>query len=351
MAQLLAAQSQKITTFRKSDAVSGTITKLTPSEILVDLGAKSEAFVLEKDRRILRSILSLLHVGESVTVTIVSVESEMGYPVVSLRRHIDAMLWEKLEKFHQDQEPVAVTITEETRGGFLAEGEMGFVGFLPHSQVSPASFSRGSIQGSRLEVFVHELARVQRKIVLSQKRVLREEEFARATQDITPSCVVEVTVSQATHFGIFVVLHRNGVALDGFIHISEVSWEPLHDLLAFVPGSSLTCEVIGVDRDARRIELSLKRLTADPFQAVAKQFTIDEKVLGKVARVSSYGVHVTIHLPGDGETEAVIRKEKVPPNMQFEVGSEVSAVVAEIDQRRRKIFLVPVLKEKPIGYR
>lgn len=350
MAQLL-AKSKAVATFRKRDAVSGTITKLTPSEILVDINAKSEALILEKDRKILKNVLSTLHVGDTVTVTILSQESEMGYPVVSIRRYIDDLLWQKLELLKSRQEPIPVVVREATRGGFLAEAEdVGFSGFLPHSQVAGG----GGIVGARLNVYILELNREQRKIILSQKRVMREEEFERAIKDLTIGQKIDTVVANSTSFGLFVTIPRGDESLDGFVHISEVSWEPVNDLISMFPiGTAVQCEITGIEKEARRIELSIKRLIHDPFLEMAKQFAPDQEVKGTVTRLSPYGVWVAIEAKtSEGNpVEALIRKEKIPPNLSLGVGSEVTAVVSEIDEKRRRILLVPVLREKPIGYR
>ena len=91
--------------------IPGIITKLTAKEILVDINAKSEALVMEKDRRILRALLSNFNVGDKVVVWVISAESDMGYPVVSLRKQLDMMLLERFNGLLKKREPVEATIT------------------------------------------------------------------------------------------------------------------------------------------------------------------------------------------------------------------------------------------------
>src|SRR5690242_7896356 len=98
MAELMAKSQPQIHSFKKGDVVEGIITKLTKSEILVDVGAKTEAVVLEKDRGILNSLLSTLHEGDKVKVSVLNPESDQGNPVVSLRRFNDEKQWGALEK-------------------------------------------------------------------------------------------------------------------------------------------------------------------------------------------------------------------------------------------------------------
>lgn len=98
MAELMAKSKTSIKSFKKGENVEGVVTKLTSSEILVDIGAKTEAVVLEKDKGILHSLLNTLKVGDKVSVSVLNPESDQGNPVVSLRRFIDERLWGGLEK-------------------------------------------------------------------------------------------------------------------------------------------------------------------------------------------------------------------------------------------------------------
>src|SRR3989344_3404159 len=119
MADLLDSHKSSFVSIKKGDNVPGTITKLTASEILVDVGAKTEAVVLEKDKNILHALLASLKVGDSVDVSILNPESDQGNPVVSLRRFMDEKVWGVLEKTRNDQVKLDVTVTDITKGGFL----------------------------------------------------------------------------------------------------------------------------------------------------------------------------------------------------------------------------------------
>ena len=94
MAKLLAGYKAPFVSLEKGQLIEGTITKLSPGEILIDIAAKTEAVVLEKDKKILRNILSTLKVGDTVTVSVLNPESDFGHPVVSLRRFVGNNLWD-----------------------------------------------------------------------------------------------------------------------------------------------------------------------------------------------------------------------------------------------------------------
>lgn len=349
MAELMARPQVSFYVPQKGENVKGIITKLTSSEILVDINAKTEAVVLEKEKKLLKNIVSNLKIGQEVEVTVLNPESDMGHPVVSLRKFLNTINWQKfadLQKNKQDLEGVA---TELTRGGYLVETSYGVSGFLPNSQANVSTNPQDLI-GKKIKVFIWELNRPQNKIIFSQKPMQTREEFEKVTLHITVGDKLEVTISNITPFGLFVVLPKSGSeqALDGLIHISEISWEKVENLdELFSQGQSIQAQVIGKDSDAKRIDLSIKRLQKDPFEKQAKSFKVDQKVSGNVTSVGQSGIIVDL---GEG-VEGMIRKEKIPPGVTYGEGQEVSATVSQIDTKRRKIILIPVLLKKTIGYR
>jgi small subunit ribosomal protein S1 len=350
MAELMAKTKPTVKSFKKGEIVEGTITKLTSSEILVDIGAKTEALVLEKDKSILHSLLSALKVGDKVNVSVLNPESDQGNPVVSLRRFIDEKHWGELEKLKNDEKILKLTVNDLTKGGFLVTTEDGVSGFLPNSQTilndSPQSFV-----GKKIDAQILELNRSLHKVIFSQKAALGEEDFTKSTSVVKPGEIVDTVVNSTTPFGIFVSVpsNRSGQAnFEGFIHLSELSWDKVETASDyFKVGQSVKAQVIGIDRDAKRVNLSIKKMTKDPFEEIAVQFTPDKKVKGTVAQINSSGIVVDL---GE-DVEGLIKKEKVPPSSSYGVGDAIEATVSEVDIKRHRVILVPVLKEKPIGYR
>jgi len=352
MAELLRKVATQVTNLKKGDIVEGTITKLTSYEILVDINAKAEAVVLEKEKRLMNSLLSSLKVGDKVTVQILNPESDMGYPVVSLRRFLDDAQWKRLDELKNKKEVVEVTIDEATKGGFLVSSKDGILGFLPNSHMTFRGDSQ-SLIGTKTKAVVLELDRPTRRIVFSQKHVTTAADFEKEVKSLKVGDKVKTTVLNVAPFGVFVSIpldpstSSGGKVTEGFIHISEVSWENVPDLSSlYKSGDSLEAQVTGVDKEARRVNLSLKRLGADPFEKLVGNFPVDKKVTGTVSSIIAAGVLIDL----DGIV-GIIKKEKVPPTVSFKVGDSIEASVEGVDKRTRRILLAPVLKEKPIGYR
>ena len=353
MAQLMAKHQDKIVTLKKGESIKGKITKLTNNDIIVDLGAKTEAMVLEKDRRIHRSIMAMFKVGDTVEVNVLNPESESGHPVVSLRRFMGDIAWKKLEELQKSKESIEATLTDIAKAGYMVATDFGISGFLPHSHTT-FSQQNDVTPGQRIKVSVLELSRTDNKIIFSQKATLTEETFSAILKQFKVGQKTKVTITNITSFGLFVSLpfsqdkDKESVNVEGFIHISEIAWDKVNDLSGmFTVGQEIEAVVTRFDSETRRVNLSVKRLTDDPFEELMKAFPVDKKVSGTVTKVDENGV--TLMLTDD--VEGIIRKEKIPPTTTYTVGQTVTVTVSDHDKKRHKISLTPVLLEKPIGYR
>ncbi len=351
MAELLQKQKTQFVSVKKGESVSGKVTKLSANEILLDIHAKTEAVVLEKERRIMRQLLRLLKVGETVTATVLNPESDLGYTVVSLRRFLEDALWKDLAKSLQSQEKIPVTVRDSIKGGFIVETQNGITGFLPNSHVAAAQNQQMS--GRTIDVVIVDLDRENKKIVFSQKAVTGDEDFKKAKQTLKTGGKITVRVLNITSFGMFVSLPVDtDTIIDGLIHISEISWEKLTDIASlFVQGQELESVVIGFDDQAKRVELSIKRLTKDPFEEAVSAFPVDKKITATVINISDAGIMLDLGTAGGVRVEGMIKKDKVPPGTTYVSGQTITATVSQIDTKKRRILFVPVLKEKPIGYR
>lgn len=332
----------------KGDMLEGTITKLTSGEILVDINTKTEAVVLEKEKNILNKILSAFKVGDKILVQVLNPESDFGYPVVSLRRSVGNITWDTLSKLQKSQKPVEVTLDMATKGGYLVTTADGISGFLPNSHTSSLENPKELI-GKKIKVVVLELNREVNKIIFSQKQVMGPSDFQKLIKNLNLGQKIDAVVSNVAPFGVFLSIPVDtGKLVEGFIHISETSWENVENISdLFKIGDKITGVVIGFDKDGRRVNLSLKRLSEDPFEKKLDEFTMDKKLKASVAKIISTGVLLGL---GEGIT-GIIKKEKIPVKTTYKEGQEIDVMVSAVDKKRHRVEVVPVLKAKPIGYR
>lgn len=350
MAQLLAKHQNKFITLKKGESIKATITKLTPNEILVDAGAKTEAVVLERDKRISHTIMQQFKVGDTVEVNVLNPESDSGQPVVSLRRYLGNLAWEKLEEFQKNSQQLEVTVKDVSKAGYVVDTAFGVSGFLPQSHVS---FTQDGLNtGQTVKARVLELNRADNKVIFSQKQLLSAEEFASLSKQYKIGEKLKVTVTTITPFGIYVALPKLKDAkneIEGFIHISETSWEKVSDLNEmFTPGQEIEAVLTKFDNETQRVSLSIKRLTADPFEMLIEKYPVDTKVKGIVTGIESGDVIFTF---GSEDVEGILRKDKIPPTTTYTEGQQVNLTISEHDKRKHRILVSPVLLEKPMGYR
>lgn len=347
MAELLAASKKPLVTFKKGDLVTGKITKLTKHEILVSIGAKGEALVMEKDPDLLDQLMEMVHEGDEVEVSIISPEAENGFTIVSLRRFLDQKVWGKLATLQKDKTLIDVTVSEVTKGGYTVRTEDGIQAFLPHTLTTKSHMS-----GEKISVSVFELIRDDKKIVVSEKSMMTTDEFKELKSHVKVGDTVKATITNVTTFGIFatvpVALGKETKSVEALIHISEIAWEKTMEISGeqYTVGNVIETKVVGYDDDSKRLSLSLKQLTEDPFTEIAKKYPLETNVSGTVSQIQAGNVHVKFD-----SVEGIIRKEKVPAGTEYTEGQALTVTITEIDTRRHKIYLSPVLLKKTIGYR
>lgn len=352
MAELMAAQSSAFQVFKKGQEVEGIVKKLTPSEMLLDIGAKSDAFVLEVDKTNQASLMKALKVGDKVKAVIISPESEQGFPVVSLRRALDNLIYSDIGKIASSQEDVEITVVEPTRGGFFVEGENGMKGFLPASQV----LTQDNISGKKIKVKIIEVDRTKKRVIFSQKATEYITDTQKLKTILPKGTKVSAEVSQVAPYGIFVTLsggekvpaEDSGKLIEGFVHISEISYERVENLnVLYKKGDKIDAVVLDVDPENRRINLSVKSALEDTFTKASEKYKKEDKAKGKVTKVSTRGVTVELEKGVNG----FIPADKIPAEITYAVGDSVNAEVTDIDTRRRAIILSPIVTKTFVGYR
>ena len=385
MEELLRSTGYKIPSLRRRQEVSGKIVSITPQEILIDIGAKSEGIVTGRELTSVRDLVAGLSVGDQVDAQVMLPESDAGQVVLSLRKLSQDTRWKDLEEKRTDQEDMKVIAMEVNRGGVICDW-LGLRGFLPASQLSLPSSGKfqppsklENLIGKSLTCRVIEVDRSTNRLIFSQKQLGKKdlESLLKLLGRIKIGQKYSGVVTAVLPFGIFVEINLeeairqsgdqaigktrklepadldtrkpNGPAkLEGLVHISEISWEKVDDLTKlFQVGDEVEVVVIAKDEITGRLNLSIKQLMADPFEKASSLYSKDQKVSGVVARITSYGVFVNL----EAGIEGLMHISKIPPNVTFKKGDTVECLIESVDARARKISLVPVVKEKPILYR
>jgi len=345
MAELMSRQSSQFQSLKRGDNVKGIVKKLTPKEILLDIGYKSDALVIEYDKQNMENLMGLLKVGDTVTASVISPESEEGFPVLSLRRMLEEKVYGALEGVFKADATLKAYVLEVTRGGYFIETKEGIKGFLPNSQLLDARL----MQGDSVDVKVIEFDREKKRVIVSQKATHYLMNIAEIEKEVKRDTVVKALVTLVTPYGIYLeVSPRTGVLIEGFIHISEVSHQRVEGLEGkFKIGETLETQIIGVDVENKRVNLSLKRLEKDNFEDVKKKYKKEETLTATVVDVKSKGITLQV----EAGVNAFISSSKIPTDKEYKKDDKVEVEVTDFDDKKRLILVSPVLKTKVIGYR
>lgn len=353
MEELLAQTGYTFKTYKRGDQVTGTVIAVSSNEILIDIGAKSYAQVANRELDHIRDIIVGLKIGDSISSTVVQPENELGYMVVSLRNLGYEKRWDTLqERFDTDHE-IEVRGLDIARGGMLID-YAGLRGFIPQSQLDSTTASDPQkLKGKKIKVKIIELNKKNTRLVVSQKAVTQKD-LIKKQKEVLDTLEVgkkyKANVTGIANFGIFAVVPvvKEGVEIEGLIHISEIAWEKVEDPHKYVKvGQKIDITVIGIDKTSGRLNLSIKQLTPDPWKNIESKYKAEQHISGTISRLSSFGVFVTI----ESGIEGLIHISKIPPGEEPKEKQKVDCVIESVDSQKRKISLSLVPVSKPVGYR
>ena len=324
-----------------ADVVEGTVVKREADGFLVDIGAKGEAYL--PDREVTSSHdkkpQDVLKVGDVKEFYVLKEEDVRNEDIVlSLKKVSSAQAWQTLQNHKISNETIIARIASLVRGGVIVD-VCDLKGFIPASQLRTGAPFDGLI-GQDIEVKVLEADPKKNKLILSQRQALQEQRDAVVDEVINQLAVDDVVTGEIVRiadFGGFIDI--NGV--DGLLPISEISWARIkHPSDVLTLGQKLEVKILKIDTDLKRISLSLKRLGDNPWEEIEGKFEEGQVVKGTVNKITSFGVFVNI-FPG---VEALLPQsemanEKANPFEIYNVGDEIDVMIKKFTPQEHRIGL------------
>ncbi len=347
--ETLFPKGASIRRYSVGDVIEGYVVAFTPSEILLDIGAKSEGIIPREEFGDFKNNLENLKVGDILVAQVIQVESDHGYTVLSLKRAERERKWKDVERIFQDNITCETRVIEYNKGGLLTDF-MGLRGFVPLSHLDRvhftedfAKYAHGSeaeikeslqfLSGKVLKVKVIEYDKEKNRLVLSEKKALEhysEEARTKRLGQVKIGDVLDGIVTGVMPFGIFVDLE----GIEGLVHISEIAWEKVSNpSLYYSVGMQIKVKVIGVDNESKKLALSIKRLTENPWEDIDKRYQVGQKVKGVVSKIVPFGAFVTL----EKGLEALLHISQT--NGPLKVGQEVEAKIIALDPEGQKLSL------------
>lgn len=349
MEELLKLAQFKVKGFLKGEKVKGKVVSKNPKSLVLDIGGKSEGVVAENAFIEARDLIKALEVGDEVNATVIIPETKDGNVLLSLRHAANDAIWEKLEKTFKEKNEISVKGRSASKAGIMVEIE-GLYGFIPASQVGKKYSDLEQLVEKNFKAIIIDLNRRNNKIVLSEKEVSEAGEIKlnkEALEKVKEGEIYNGVVTTITNFGCFVRLDIDkSVNVEGLVHISEIAWEKIKKVSDILrEGDKVKVRVIEV-RDGR-LSLSIKHAQKDPWESVSEKYSVDQKIKGKVTKISDFGVFVQIE-PG---VEGLIHITKIPPATKFRVGDQIDCNIEETNSKEKRISLGITLTSKPVGYK
>jgi len=319
--------------------VDGTVVQIGSEHVFVDIGYKSEGRVpieeFEDD---------LPTVGDAVSVVLLSKDASRGGVAVSKRKADERVFWKQLKQAFQDNEPVEGKVVRTVKGGFEVRLHAGVRAFNPISKIDLRRVDEPEeYVGLASSFYIERLYSDNRvNIVVSRRRWLEEEVDRRRGQffeQVGIGDVVEGTVKSFTSFGAFIDLG----GFDGLLHINDMSWGHATRPKDYVKkGDKITLKVIRMDPEEKKINLSLRHMTEDPWNSFEDKYRVDQVVSGTVTKLTDFGAFIELEEGIEGLahiSELSWVKHINHPKEVLNVGDEVEAKILDYDVTEGKVSL------------
>ena len=320
MESLLESESLSVELPQSGEIRKGVIASIGQSQILVSIGAKSEGVINSRElEQLTEEERAAFEVGQEINVFVVRPEDENGNVVLSLRRAQEQMSWESVEKMIADETVVDSKVIGFNKGGLIvAIGSLR--GFVPSSQFSAARRSQSvgdtpeqrwqKMIGEPISVRIIEVDRERRRLILSERAATQESRASmkdRVISELEEGREYTGRVTSLADFGAFVNI--NGA--DGLVHLSELSWDRVqHPKEVLEVGQEVQVKVIKIEREKKRIGLSIRALQDDPWKSRVEKFSVGQLVEGVITRLAKFGAFARL----EGDIEGLIHISELSEN-------------------------------------
>ena len=329
----------------------GVVVDKRAGELLIDIGYKSEGIVTGREVDRLEGEFREMTIGDEVPVYVMR-EDRDGNLLLSISRARAESDWKQAEELLETQDIFTGSVSGFNRGGVIVK--IGQVrGFVPASQLSSESQAMQLTEGepdnrwmklmdTELRMKVIDLDRRRNRLILSERVAIREwrrEQKEKLLESLEEKSVCEGVVSSLADFGAFVNLG----GADGLIHLSELSWGRIsHPSEVVSIGQTIKVMVLNVDRERKRIGLSLRRLLPEPWEAVPDRYEVGQVVHGLVTKLVHFGAFARLDkdtIEGLIHISELTERRITHPSEVVTEGQELDLRIIRIDTDKRRMGL------------
>ena len=322
----------------EGEVVHGRVVEVRDSEVLVDIGYKSEGTIAMEE---FRHAGTLPKIGDEIEVYLESKEDSEGLIVLSKDKADKIKVWDAISKSHDSGTPVEGKVVEVVKGGLSVD--VGVRAFLPGSQVDLRPVKNlASMLGQMIRAKVIKLNRRRGNVVLSRRAVLeeeREEKRKHTLSVLSEGMVLTGAVKNITDYGAFIDLG----GIDGLLHVTDMSWGRVgHPSEIFQIGDQVEVVVLHFDRETGRVSLGYKQKSSDPWAVVDERYPVGAKAQGRVVSLTNYGAFVELEPGVEGlvhVSEMSWKRRVRHPSKLVNVGDMVDVMVLDVNKATKRISL------------
>ena len=337
---LIAQYEDTLKNLQEGQIIRGRVIQVTPSEVIVDIGYKSEGVISIAEFTDYEGHVTVA-VNDKIDVLLETTEDQNGYVVLSKDKAEKMRVWDDVEKAFREGTNVRGRIIDRIKGGLAVD--IGVKTFLPGSLVDTKPVKNlDFLRGKDFEFKVISVDKKRGNIVLSRKAVIEVEQEAKKRETLAQleeGRVLRGTVKNLTDYGAFVDLG----GLDGLLHVTDISWGRInHPSDVLKVGDEIDVVVLKFDKETERVSLGTKQLTADPWEQVPEKYPVGSRVSGRVTNVTDYGAFVELEQGIEGlihVSEMSWSKKMKNPSKVVSVGDTVEAIISDVNTDTRRISL------------
>jgi len=330
-----------VKTYSRGDTISGTVLQVNDSEILVDIGYKSEGILPVAELSPFRDGGAVAE-GEEIEVLVTYIDEEKGTVYASEKQAVYEKRIDVLEDAHRDGEVVEGDITSEVKGAGYHVNLDGIRAFLPGSHLgSDLPSAIEELRGQRVQFKILELSRRDKNLVVSHKVYLKEREREQRMalfDSLEKGQEIDGVVRSIVDFGMFVDIG----GFEGLVHRSEIAWKDLPvPPPEYSVGSDVRVKVIDFDKEKGKVSLSIKRLRMNPWDGISERYPVGAQIEGKVVSVTDFGAFIELEQDVEGLVHVSELSWGHPENPKEVVneGDEATVVVLGCDEDAHRISL------------
>jgi small subunit ribosomal protein S1 len=285
----------------------------------------------------------VVHIDQQLEVYIISVDKDKEKIALGLKQKSPSP-WANVEaKYPISSRHTGEVVNVMSYGAFV-KLEPGIEGLVHISEMSWTKRINHPSElvsiGDQIEVQVLNINKEKQEISLGMKQV-QPNPWDKVAERYPQGTVITGTVRNLTNYGAFIEIEEG---IDGLLHVSDMSWvrKVSHPSEVVAKGDKVTCVVLNVDQERKRVALGLKQMASDPWEGdIPGRYHPGDVKKGKVTKLTNFGVFVELEpgLEGLLHISELAEHKIESPEEVVKVGDDIEVKVLRVEPKDRKIGL------------